>query len=61
MKTTTIGGQLLEELFPDVTTQLVQSWTRSHVEDLATEVLGTIDNWGPRTTSSVTPPVEWTG
>jgi hypothetical protein len=42
MKTITIGDQLLDELFPDFTKQLVRDWTRVHVDDLAAEVFGAI-------------------
>ena len=52
MKTITIGDQLLDELFPDFTKQLVRDWTRVHVDDLAAEVFGAIDRraapWPPR-------------
>jgi hypothetical protein len=44
MKTITVSDQLLNELFPDFTTQLVRAWTRGRVDGLAAEVVDAIDS-----------------
>jgi hypothetical protein len=44
MKTITISDQLLNELFPDFTKQLVRAWTRGHVDGLTAEVVDAIDS-----------------
>lgn len=42
MKTIMITDQLLDELLPDFTKQLVKAWTRDHVDELAADVLDAI-------------------